>query len=267
MIHKDFIPNGDSNEVLKYFENVYNFSRYDDLIYFITWDLENVKSFDEKIRVKFGKSNGSFEKRWSDYSTHSTIMPYLIAVITIPQMENYKLYFPKTDYKNCPNTHTEENKIKNLFKNRKYFGKSSEKIKISINEVCDYFEKRQKEINDMYEKYNEEEKMWRIPFMGSDNKWHNRVLYFNELDKIESNSEINCNSCKGTGEFYKRGKGYPKFFPCKPCNGTGKIIEPINDKIALEKSIIRDVNLKDLTFLKDLNSDDPKIYEKYLTKK
>ena len=103
MIHKDLIFKGDSMETLKYFEKEYFFNRNDDLIYFITWDLENVKSWDEKIRVKFGKSNGSFEKRWSDYSTHSTISPYLIAVITIPKMEDYKLFFPNTSSKTVLN--------------------------------------------------------------------------------------------------------------------------------------------------------------------
>jgi len=261
MIHKDFIPNGDSNQMLAYFEKKYHFSRNDNIVYFLTFDLKNVKSFDElkskydeQIVVKFGKSKeGSFERRYSAYFNHATTVPILLAVITIPNMENYKIYFPdRTDYKNFPNIHNEEDKVKNFFKDRKHkHGKSSERIKISINEVCDYFEKRQKEINDMYEEYcNEENFFWRIPFMSSDNKWHDRILYLKELDKIESNSEINCNSCKGTGEFYKRGKGYPKFFPCKPCNGTGKIIEPINDKIALEKSIIRDVDSKDLLSLK-----------------
>ena len=112
MIHKDLIFKGDSMETLKYFEKEYFFNRNDDLIYFITWDLENVKSWDEKIRVKFGKSNGSFEKRWSDYSTHSTISPYLIAVITIPKMEDYKLFFPNTDFKDCPTTFNEEKKTR-----------------------------------------------------------------------------------------------------------------------------------------------------------
>jgi len=250
MIHEDLIPKGDSTTVLKFFENEYSFSRYDDLIYFITWDLENLKSWDEKIRVKFGKSNGSFEKRWSDYTTHSTISPYLIAVITIPKMEDYKLFFTDMAYKDCPNTYNEEQKIKDFFKDRRYFAKSTEKIKVSLNEVCDYFEKRQKEINDMYEIYQEHECFNLLPFIGSDNKWHNRILYLRELEKCELNTKTKCLTCNGRGEIYKRGKTYPKFFSCETCKSTGEIIEPINDKIALEKSVIENYDMDEKKLIK-----------------
>ena len=234
---KELMPTGDPGQVLKHFEDKYFFSKYDDLIYFITWDLDRVKSFDEKIKVKFGKSNGSFERRWEAYSHHSPVIPFLIAVITIPKMDHYKLFFPETDYKDVPHTMNEEKKVKNLFKDRTYLGKSKEKVEVTLNEVCDYFEKRQKELNDMYEEYQAQELFWNIPFQGSDGKMHDRISYHYELDNLERNPEKKCSACKGTGTFYKRGK-YPNFFTCESCRGEGVVVERLDDTIALEKSIL-----------------------------
>jgi tRNA nucleotidyltransferase/poly(A) polymerase len=187
---KELIPTGDAVQVLKKFEDRYKFSRFNDLIYFITTDLEKVNSFDEKIKVKFGRSNGSFERRWSAYCHHSITMPFLIAVITIPNMEHYKLFYPDTEFDNIPNVYNEEKKIKNIFKDRTYMEKSKEKIEVSINEVCDYLEKRQSEINEMYDEYNLDYEMWRLPVEDKDGNMQCRIKYHYQLEKEKQLEEL-----------------------------------------------------------------------------
>ena len=187
---KDLIPTAsDSIKVLKEFEDRYHFSRYDNLIYFITHDLEHINSYDEKIKVKFGYSKGEFERRWTSYCHHSTTMPFIIAVITIPDMKHYKLFYPETKFEDLPTVQNEETKLKKLYKDRVYFAKSKEKVKISLNEICDYFEKRQDEINKMCKEYNLDYSMWRIPFQDKDGNLKCRIEHHYQLERENAERE------------------------------------------------------------------------------
>jgi len=187
---KNLIPTGNSTTLLSEFENRYKFSRHDNLVYFITTDLKNVNSFDEKVKHKFGYSLASFERRWSSYCHHSiSNMPFLTAVITIPDMKHYKLFYPDTEFDDLPTAQNEEKKVKKLYKDRRYKDGSSECIEISLNEVCDYFEKRQAEINEMSNEYNLDYNMWRIPFIDKDGNEHDRIEYFTKLDKENAEKE------------------------------------------------------------------------------
>ena len=183
---------GNSSESsLKKYEEMYQFSRHDGVIYFITWDVPNIKTFDDLIKVKFGRSKpGSFERRWSAYCHHSTDFPTLIAAISLPNMEHYKLFFPETKNEELPTLSNEEGRAKKHFKDRIYMGLSKEKVKVSVNEVCDYFENRQKQINEMADDYALQFNMWRIPFESQkDNNTHNRIEYFTAIDKGVSEQE------------------------------------------------------------------------------
>jgi|TARA_B100000424_G_scaffold254890_1_gene233356 hypothetical protein len=238
---KPLIPKAPAMEVLKIFEDRYAFDANDNIIYFMcsNSDIEKAKSFDERIKVKFGISReGSFYRRWQAYCHHSTDMPFLIAAISMPNMKYYSVLYPETEYDDLPTLINEEKKIKKLFKDRRYQPKSTEKVLISLNEVCDYFEKRQKELNEMYKKYDDDIQLWRIPFVGRDGKWHDRLEYHLHKDKITNTTE-NCEDCRGTGNFYRRGK-YPNFITCVKCEGAGKITIQVDDTMALKNSIIKD---------------------------
>jgi|TARA_Y100000294_G_C8463284_1_gene299578 hypothetical protein len=251
---KELIPTGNSMVVLKKFEDRYKFSRYDDLVYFITTELEKVKSFDDRIKVKFGRSDGSFERRWSAYCHHSiSSMPFIIAVITIPPMPNYKLFYPDTEIENIPNVYNEEKNLKKIYKDRTYKEGSTENIMISMNEICDYFEKRQLEINKMYDEYSIDYNMWLIPFTGDDGKIYDRIKYHTELDKLEANTDSRkkkCIKCDGTGQFYQRGtratRSRPIFEKCSYCNGEGKYVDTDYEKncqiLALKKSFTGEID-------------------------
>ena len=186
---KKLIPTGDSMQVLKKFENRYQFNRHDNLVYFITWDLEQVTSYNQKIKVKFGRSDGAFDKRWQSYCCHTTTMPYIIAVITIPEMEHYKLFYPDTEIKDIPNVFNEEKNIKKIFKDRVYYAKSKEKVMVSMHEIYCYYNKRQDEINKMSNEYDIDYNMWRLPIKDKDGNLKCRIEYFTKLDKENAERE------------------------------------------------------------------------------
>ena len=208
---KELIPQKlNSTELLSYFENQYKFSRYNNLIYFITTDLATVKSFDEKVKHKFGMSAGSFERRWTSYCHHAiSTMPFITSVLTIPNMEHYWLFYPEVKIEDRPTIHNEEKKLKKLYKDRRYKAGSSECIEISLNEICDYFEKRQAEINKIYDEYCLDYKMWRLPFIDEDGNHHDRIKYHYKLREERIDLEIKEETRKefiGKNKFRKWGE-------------------------------------------------------------
>ena len=96
---KEMIPKGDSMQVLKHFQKEYNFDTDDNLIYFLTTNAEikNCTSFDQRLKVKFGYSEGGFERRFTSYSHGNLDMPFLIAVMTVPNMHDYNVLYPDTE--------------------------------------------------------------------------------------------------------------------------------------------------------------------------
>ena len=239
---KELIPKGDSMQVLRHFEQTYKFNSNENLIYFLTSnaEIENCTSFDQKIKVKFGYSEGGFERRFTTYSHGGLDMPFLIAVLTVPNMNDYEVFYPDTKFLDVPNLINEERRLKRKWKDRTYQGKSKEKVMVTLKEVCDYFEQRQKELNDLYETYCVDAEMWRIPFLGTDGHMHNRVEYWRIRDSQETESNTKeCEECKGKGTIYKKGK-YPNFTDCKKCDTKGFFELPFDDSHALKNSIIND---------------------------
>ena len=237
---KEMIPTGDSMQVLKHFQKEYNFDTDDNLIYFLTTNAEikNCTSFDQRLKVKFGYSEGGFERRFTSYSHGNLDMPFLIAVMTVPNMHDYNVFYPDTEMLDTPSLINEERRLKRLWKDRTYQGKSKEKVMVTLKEVCDYFETRQKELNEMYEKYCDDSLFWRIPFQGHDGHMHNRIEYWRIRDsqEIKQNTK-ECEDCKGKGTNYKKGK-YPNFTDCKKCDTKGFFELPFDDSYALKNSII-----------------------------
>ena len=125
-----------ADTVLEQYEKTYRFSRGDNIVYFLTYD--KYSNNDEEIKIKLGMSRGGFNRRWSSYCSHATDWPTLIAVISLPPILSDRL-------------ENEEARAKGYFKDRTYMGRSKEKIKATINEVCDYFETRQKNLNELAE--------------------------------------------------------------------------------------------------------------------
>ena len=108
------IPKGDSMQVLKHFQKEYNFDTDDNLIYFLTTNAEikNCTSFNQRIKVKFGFSEGGFERRFTGYSHGNLDMPFLIAVMTVPNMHDYSVFYPDTEKLDVPSLINEERRLK-----------------------------------------------------------------------------------------------------------------------------------------------------------
>jgi len=248
---------GNSTETLEFFEKLYCFNRNNNIIYFITNEIENVKLKNQPIRVKVGRSETfKFQRRWQEYTTHTSVPPYLLGVISIPAMPEYKTFLPHTDWeeiffdewdwKNCHCPYSEEKRVIEYFKDRTYIKKSKEKLMLSINEIEEYIDSRQGIIEEVHDAYITEDQEWRYgePLIGPDGKHHNKIIYHRELLKLEPQKEeiIKCLTCNGSGVIYKKGKygQLPNFFSCEICKSKGKtkLIKPIDDKIAWKKSLI-----------------------------
>jgi len=252
---------GSSSETLEFFNKLQDHSLVENhIIYFITNDLENVKSRDQRMRVKIGKSEiFNFPRRWQEYCTHTSVPPYLLGSIGIPPMPEFKTLFPHMDYygwpecwedsddwENCHDLHSEESRVKKYFKDRTYIKISKEKLMLSMNDIEKYIDNRQSLIELVYDDYLTEYLEWKHgePLIGPDGKHHNKLIYHRELLKLESPKEeiIKCLTCDGSGEIYKKGKygQLSEFFLCEICKGKGetKFTKPIDDKIAWEKSLI-----------------------------
>jgi|TARA_Y100000310_G_C20317173_1_gene638983 hypothetical protein len=162
---------------LKKYETLYNFDRSIPLIYFITWN--KTKDINEQIKIKLGMSRaGSFEGRWADYCHSTTELPILLAVIPLSD-PNLML----DEFKEIFSISNEERLAKKHFRDRVYHGLSKEKIQASINEVCDYVHNRVKEMIKIWDEVYFENFIGKMPFMGIDNVYHDRIKYRKYIDE------------------------------------------------------------------------------------